>query len=929
MKKACFLGILASAAVLARPALGDAPSMNDGNVQGDFTMNGGVSSSSIVVSAGNSLNINNNGAPVNNVKFNITNSITLSGDLMHNAGLAGPGSGSFSILDNGQTEIIAGGDIMVSGKIIAGGGDLILTGASVQAKELNANSGSNLVLNTDVISLTDTAVFAAGGNTTINSDFSNNPSLTAGVSISIGGGLYMGDSADASDAVQIASASDDNVYKFETAGTFVLDGNLEAEKGKIIVEAGLANISKNVLGNIDFDAGDLSLGGASLNANPDWQLRLDHTSDGSGGYIGNLFADGTINSDGDILIGGSVNGDLYITSNSDMWVGQDLLGYWEIDVENLYVLGSVSGGGNITADTINIGGDLSGNIIIDADSLNVEKDVLGGTVFRPNMPDGPDGFHLNPDTGDAGPFKKINTSISGIYYFDDDSYLQLVLNSDVLQTDGSPPYDPYSDDALLKVGGLDASGLTKIPNLSDMNSTPNIEILVDNISEMIRKIRLIEVAPGGMIDLGRLDFAGVWFYWDDDSDNVNDRRLFQEAHLVAEGDNIYAILATMNSIEKITKLSPDASGNDIQIAAAVDDLILARLRNYIGYSGDDLGEYYTAVMRMLFLEGDTYHKLMLQGDNYADALDVMVSESPALGLDFARGLGLNDAAAIGARLAVSGRISRNVVADQLIDDFTWKRYYDKNIGWVRVGFGDDVVSFNFGADARIRKFIAGFSFGYNRFDFGMLDGTTMNLGLYGTYEMNDWARLYANANLAMHSANAKTDNLIAGELESGLSAADTTIDVGVMHKIFDNYATGRGYLTFGLLGGYKLAQQNYGRDFMDISAQSRFMLAPGYEISLGKDIWLSVGSFVRPSVKLGVEYDLLGAAAARDLQFKFSESSTWREWKSGDADSLWLRYGGQIDFSFIVGTNFSIGYEVLKNGDFKSNQVKLSGVYRF
>jgi hypothetical protein len=77
-----------------------------------------------------------------------------------------------------------------------------------------------------------------------------------------------------------------------------------------------------------------------------------------------------------------------------------------------------------------------------------------------------------------------------------------------------------------------------------------------------------------------------------------------------------------------------------------------------------------------------------------------------------------------------------------------------------------------------------------------------------------------------------------------------------------------------------------------------------------------------------MEYDILGNGS-RDLDFRFSEVGNWRKWKSGDSDSLWLRYGGQIDFSFIVGTNVSVGYEVLKNGDFKAKQFKLNGAYRF
>jgi hypothetical protein len=338
---------------------------------------------------------------------------------------------------------------------------------------------------------------------------------------------------------------------------------------------------------------------------------------------------------------------------------------------------------------------------------------------------------------------------------------------------------------------------------------------------------------------------------------------------------------------------------------------------------------WSSVMRILFPDSDVYYDLMLNGGASRDAVDVMVSENPDYALNFVRGIGLDSVSTIGNKLELSGRISRNAVSDQLMEDFTWKRYYDKSVGWAQMGFGDKINSFNFGADTKInKKFIAGFNFGYSQLDFGDLDGSTINLGLYGTYELYSWARLYSNLNLAIHSADAKTNNLIIGEMKSHLRSVDATLDVGILHKIFDQYITGRGWLTFGLQGGYEFTQQYKGHDFMDIIADNRVILAPGYEISLGKDIWFSVNSFMRPSLKLGIEYDILGNGN-RDVGFKFSEVDNWRTWQAKDSDNLWLRYGFQVDFSFIVGTNISVGYEVLKNGDFKSNQFKLNGVYRF
>lgn len=950
LKRIIFLGGLLSATVFsgahAVDFVGDmivsTNNSDSSGFSGRPTSSGAPTGDNISVVSGGSLIV----CAVTGGEVWVSDTFSIAKDFLHNGNpilVNDPtfhGQGSFAFIGDNST---------VTAKKLQVGGDFV---------NGDGSSDWNLNLNVDTIEVTGT--FTAEENSKLviaPNDYSSDPSLSAG-DLDIKGGLYMGDSAGGTDVVNIVSNSDDNVYKISTTGTLDVDGDINADKGKLVLEGGSIKVANDVLGNVDFDVDDLNVGNLVIDSNTalDWKDRF--TNPGTGDLLG----DGSLKSTGDILIGGSVNGELDIKGDADMWVGEDLLGYLGVEVDNLYVLGDINGSGNIKADEVNVGGDLiggngglvidagsvnvdgdlSGDLNIDADEIHVNRDVLGGTKFRPNLPnnspmgDAETQFHVNPNgsvyngvTGKYDLFKQTDLTISGTYYFDNDSYLQLVLNSKTAASDGTAAYNPDTDDALITVGGFDASGVTSSPNFMDMDSTPNIEILIDNLDQTISKIRLIEVTGGGTINLGELDFAGLWFYWDNDNDGIADIRLFQETKLVADSNNIYAMVAMMNSIESLTRLSVDAGRNDIQVAAAVDDLILHRLHQYAGYTTDDLANYYTSVMRILFPGSDVYYDIMLNGGSYKDAVDVMVAENPDYALNFVRGIGIGSVAEIGNKLAVSARVSRNAVSDQLMEDFSWKRYHDKNIAWLRMGFGDEITSFNFGADTKVnKKIIAGFNFGYNSIDFGNLDGSTINLGLYGTYDLQRWGRAYANFNLAFHSADAKTNGLIVGEMKSDLSAVDTTLDVGLLHKIFDQYITGRGYVTIGLQGGYEVTQKYKGQDFMDLSADSRFVLAPGYEISLGKDIWFSVNSFMRPSLKLGIEYDLLGNGN-RDVDFRFSEVNNWRTWQASDSENLWLRYGGQIDFSFIVGTNISIGYEVLKNGDFKANQFKLNGVYRF
>jgi len=715
--------------------------------------------------------------------------------------------------------------------------------------------------------------------------------------------------------------------------TFLGSGSFAFTGDNAIVSAKRLNIGGDLLNGDGTSGWDLTLNvntvdiGGSLVVmdNSKLVINFDFTTNPS------LVAD-IVDIDGGLYMGDSLaSGDIvHINSNDNNNV-------YKISVlDTLDVNGDVyaeNGILDISAKSIRIGGDLAGNVNIDTKDLHVENDVLGGIRFRPNLPssvtqhDDLGAFHVNPDTGVAKDFRQTNITIDGTYYFDDNSYLQLVLNSGNI---GGLQYDPDTDNALMTVGNFDASGMTQLPNFNNIDSTPNIEILVDNIDKMIQKIRLIEVDSAGSIDMGMLNFAGVWFYEDKvGGDGINDYRLFQEARLIEENNNIYAVLAMMQSIEGLTVLSPLAGGNDIQVAKAVDDLILLRLLQHPDHKSDKFDDHYTSVMRKLFAADDVYYDLMLNGGVNYDATDVMVSESPDRALGFVRGLGLGDMAGIGHKLALSGRLSRNAITDQLHEDFVWKRYYDKNVGWLRMNFADDINSFNVGFDTKINNYIVGATLGYNTLNFGGLDGSMFNFGLYGTYDLNNIVRLYANANLALHMVDLKTDMSIIGQTTSDISTVDTTLDIGILHKIAGTYMTGRGYLMFGMLGGYDFTQQYKNQDFMDIRTDNNLVFAPGYELLIGKDIWFSVNSFIRPALRIGVEYDVLGNMGTHHLDFKFSDVNIWRKWEFDESNPLWLRMGGQIDFSFIVGTNISVGYEVLKNGDFKTNVFRLNGVYRF
>jgi hypothetical protein len=480
--------------------------------------------------------------------------------------------------------------------------------------------------------------------------------------------------------------------------------------------------------------------------------------------------------------------------------------------------------------------------------------------------------------------------------------------------------------ALLTVGGFDASAAA-----AQNANNPGLEVIVDDglMAQNMSSIKLIECATAGcLLDLGGLDFAGIYFY-----DNAHELEFFQDSVLIVENDAIWAKLALMREIAPIVaRTGAPRGGNDMQMALAIDDLIRNRLisRNW----GNDVSTKYSGVMRDLFRQGDVFYNMMIGGNE--NALSVMIADNPDRARNFVRGFGLDGAGGAARTLSYSSRLFRRAVSDQLTDDFSWQRYHDKKAAWGDVSYntlgGDGrIISLTGGADWQVaRRWTAGGNLGYNFIGGGAVSGGSFNLGAYGTYRAADWAKIYGSANLTLHSARLETFNSYAGDLLAKFSSTDAMLQLGLLHRIFDSYITGRAYADLGYLGGFNLNHAAPdGRNFIKMKSDGAFALTPGYEITLGKDIWFSYWSFMRPKLRFGIEYDLAGRSNEYDFQFA-GAGDIWRNWECGETSRLWLKYGGGIDFSFFgPGTNIGFSYEVAKNGDFKSEQFKLDGSLRF
>lgn len=865
---------------------------NSGNMvaSGDVVQNTGFTGSgysSIKVEAPNSANFNKNGDPVDNLGFVVSGTIDIQGDFLHNSGLVADGSGGFGVM--GDNTYMTASDLKVGGEIIMGDGSnsnqLTLNIDKISADKLTTNTGSKLVLNPS---------------------YANSPTMNITTDANIADGIYMGNGAVGAESIHVNSDAAGNVYTINADG-YVNIGQLGAAPNVNSVGAIVSG------GFINSELGTLV-----INSKKDINV------------AGNVAGNNKLTADDYINIAGNVSGNNKLDAGENININGNVSGISDFYADkNINITGNASGTGALVAgDSINIGNNLGTGIDISAKHVTIGGDVAGGVHLGLNDTDS-NGYHTS--------FDRMDVNVTGTYYFDNDSFLQLVLNQDVADSDGNSEYNADSDDALIYVGGFDASGVTRDPNIDDMNSTPNIEIIVDNIMDELRKIKMLE-STTEITDLGALNLVGIWFY-----DTASGTRLFQEAGLTLGGSNnniIFLNVATMRSIAGMVALVPKyagPTGNDMQMALAIDDLIIKRL-------GDDrIDGHYSSLMRLLFPKGDIYNKMMINGGVNDDALDVMIADGIGYETDatyiramnYVRQFALSDVDTLNRTMALSSRLLRSGVTDHLMDDYIWQRYHNKGVAWGDFTLnspdgGGTILSFSGGADWQFgNKWMLGATLGYNHLNVGDTSGSTFSFGAYGAWDVTSWGRAYGAANLAFHSIDIESYSPLTGHLDADITTTDATIELGLLHRLFSTYLTGRAYVYMGNFGGYDLTKTvKSGENFMDIKYDDSFVVTPGYEISLGKDIFMGLWAFVRPSVKFGIEYDLLERET--DFQFKFSESSIYRNWQGSGADSrLWMRYGIQAEFAISQGANLVAGYEILKNGDFKSNSFKLSGSVRF
>ncbi|MDR1207218.1 MAG: hypothetical protein LBK26_02280 [Rickettsiales bacterium] len=782
-----------------------------------------------------------------------TENFIINGNFLRNGATAT--TGQFSII--GASQSISAENMEVIGGFIMGDGtnawNLTLNVNTIAANSFETQAFSQLV-----ISPTDWTA----------------AKLSVSGDIVIADGLYMG-AASGPGSMNITSVAAGNTYSI-SADNFTVNGDVVSTLGTIAINAAnIAQVNGDAQGGLDVTAKTINVTG-SANSNGETQKYAANNINITDDVIGNVNMSAVADVDG---------------------MGNVIAGTGVIDIG-----GNVDSGAytqSFYADTeINIAGDVSGNVLITAGVVNITGSVTGGQ------------FGHAP-----GDFNRADITVSGVYYFTDDTRMQLGLNADIMATGGDPTkYEWNLDDALIKVGGIDTAAVSDLSGL--------ITIYVDGFEGLLTRINVLE-SSGGAIDPDLIvGLAEIEVFFRDAHTGII---YSQMASLFADG-NIYANLATMNSLAQMVARAPGHSSDEYNMAAALDDLIIARMQALGLENPTAIDAHYASVMKLLFNPGDPFYEMMLDDAGNNDALSVMMSGDDVRARDFVKQFSVPDPGHATRALSLSDRTIRWSFADQLVSDFIWQRYHDKRNAWSQVAHlsasgAPSINSFVGGMDWEIKKYLMlGGMIGYNIIDFGATSGSTLNVGAYGTARVLDWTKLYGTLSLAFHSLSLSDNQPI-------VETTDATMEFGALHRIFDTYASGRAYMNVGILGGYNLNKQSGGQDFMTVRTDNSFAATAGYELTLGKDIYFNMWSYLRPILKVGIEYDLSGRS--NDSKFAFAGANTFREWNGDDFDSMWLRYGFGLEFSFVQGASISAGYEIIKNGDFSANLMRISGKARF
>ncbi len=766
---------------------------------------------------------------------------------------------------------------------------------------------------------------------------------------------------DSGATVTIADGITNNSDLFiKTVGNTVISGvSVNNAGSNLMVDAGAASVFFGNLTNLSsasiiLDGGTMQFGNVVNSGEMDWNavsvvsvssLKTNQNADSQLNITGTKLVSSYLFDVGGNLIYGAVS---------------DFNSAGSVNILNTYNY-------TIVADSINVDGDItqaSKTLTIDSKNVTVNGGLnrLSGNMIFKSSYAYYDGIGLNnglnvsvgTDVSEGVKFNQLTSlNIGGNYIFNDVSALNIAVD-DLTRT------TPY-----VTVGG------DFITNLTNGNNGRQISISLFDVLNLDAnsEITLIHV-DGDITELGDsvMRFLNVYFcnltgtQCVDLASTTNASGDLNPQDIVSGPDNDFAYIyyllgdhdikivfdpdkspAKIQEIQPIVEVSDSPTSNDVQTAGAMDSLIEMGLIN--GGWNPDFSHNYLPVITTL-LPNSPFSGIMQE--LYPLLQNYELDNNPDPIRDFVSLFNIRGAEQIAHSISLSNRNMASTVSGQIMDTFLWKRNINRNNLWADLSYSMislDGISYG-SPDGNMLTGLAGFDRRINRnLIFGGFMGgarndmeikinnpkttdTSVHFGVYGIMGRKEAVKLYGNLMVSLHEFDIEREQQYVGHLSGSGSAFGVSTEWGIVHKIWGVYAAGRGYIRAGYYSGYDYTEQESDNDYMVVEQDAYVSITPGYEATLGKNIYITRMSYLRPFIGLGIEYDVMGMDNL-DTSFHFAGTNGNFDYSGVSSDGFWMNARAGVEFAHAYGTSVNVSYEYHYNADAVVNTLRVGAEFRF
>ncbi|MDR1027611.1 MAG: hypothetical protein LBL46_04310 [Rickettsiales bacterium] len=330
-------------------------------------------------------------------------------------------------------------------------------------------------------------------------------------------------------------------------------------------------------------------------------------------------------------------------------------------------------------------------------------------------------------------------------------------------------------------------------------------------------------------------------------------------------------------------------------------------------------------------------------------------------VDLARLVMPTEAAALGAMVSTTERMTSSGLSRRMQDEALWTRNRVKTKAWADVdagmqtirnpdAAGDSMEGFRLAAsggyDIQMNTdLIVGFTAGLavvdsqdkTKVDIGLgqsearaasAKDTDMHIGGYVLSRIADQLRVFVHAAAHSHKLSVSGNRGITGDITGDGESASIVGELGLVHSIAAQYVVGTLSARFVQNNGFDITEKIGGADYMNFSRDKTTLLTPGYTLLLQKRMYLKPTFIMRPWVSVGAEYDLMQGKDDAAIKWRFAPSDA-ASTMAVESDPLWLRGTAGVEFLTIGGLQFGAGAEYFYNSAIQTIGARVTASVRF